>query len=158
MKIAFIIGAFPSLPETFILNQITGLIDQGHEVLIFPKYEKKGIFHREISSYDLNSYAIYPIPFHKNILNRYFKSIPIIFKLFSDNNKQVFKSLNIFKFGKQALSLRIFYQVLPFLNKNIDIIQVHYTDYWTGLSFLKKLGIKAPIVLMMHRYDLRKPD
>jgi hypothetical protein len=36
MKIAFIVGTFPSLSETFILNQITGLIDRGHEVHIHP--------------------------------------------------------------------------------------------------------------------------
>jgi len=35
MKIAFIVSAFPVLSETFILNQITGLIDLGHEVDIF---------------------------------------------------------------------------------------------------------------------------
>ena len=30
IKIAFIVGKFPSLSETFTLNQITGLIDPGH--------------------------------------------------------------------------------------------------------------------------------
>jgi hypothetical protein len=35
MKIAFIIQHFPSLSQTFILNQITGLIDLGHKVDIF---------------------------------------------------------------------------------------------------------------------------
>ena len=32
MKILFVVGQFPKLSETFILNQITGLIDQGHQV------------------------------------------------------------------------------------------------------------------------------
>ena len=35
MKIAFVVGNFPVISETFILNQITGLIDMGHEVDIF---------------------------------------------------------------------------------------------------------------------------
>ena len=35
MKIAFIVGKFPMLSQTFILNQITGLIDRGHEVDIY---------------------------------------------------------------------------------------------------------------------------
>ena len=34
MKIAFIVWRFPVLSEAFILNQITGLIDRGHEVYI----------------------------------------------------------------------------------------------------------------------------
>lgn len=32
MQILFIVGSFPALSETFIFNQITGLIDRGHEV------------------------------------------------------------------------------------------------------------------------------
>jgi len=44
MKIAFIVGGFPSISETFILNQITGLIGRGHDVEIFaitnPKNKK----------------------------------------------------------------------------------------------------------------------
>ncbi len=155
MRIGFIIGGFPSLPETFILNQITGLIDQGHSVYIFPKYEKKGISHQEISFYDLHSSAFYPIPFHQNILIRYLKTIPILFRLFVTDKIQVANSLNVFKFGKQALSLRIFYQILPFLGRKIEIIQVHYADYMDRAILLKKSGMKVPVVLMMHGYDLR---
>jgi len=32
MKIAFVINEFPCLSETFILNQITGMLDLGHDV------------------------------------------------------------------------------------------------------------------------------
>ena len=35
MRIAFIVWHFPVLSETFILNQVTGLLDLGHEVDIF---------------------------------------------------------------------------------------------------------------------------
>ena len=35
MRIAFVLGIFPALSETFILNQITGLIDCGDEVDIY---------------------------------------------------------------------------------------------------------------------------
>ncbi len=43
MKIAFIVNDFPLLSETFILNQITGLIDRGHHVDIFATGKKKNI-------------------------------------------------------------------------------------------------------------------
>ena len=35
MKVAFIVGQFPILSETFILNQIVGLIERGHDVDIY---------------------------------------------------------------------------------------------------------------------------
>ena len=37
MKIALLVWKFPVLSETFILNQITGLIGRGHEVHIHVK-------------------------------------------------------------------------------------------------------------------------
>ncbi|MCA9244173.1 MAG: glycosyltransferase [Phycisphaerales bacterium] len=57
MKIAFFAGLFPELSDTFILSQITGLIDRGHDVHIFadrpgaseklhPDYVKYGIADR----------------------------------------------------------------------------------------------------------------
>ena len=35
MRIAFLVNNFPMLSETFVLNQITGLLDRGHEVDIY---------------------------------------------------------------------------------------------------------------------------
>jgi len=43
MKIAFIVNEFPSLSQTFALNQIAGLIDRGHDVDIFAEEEKSDI-------------------------------------------------------------------------------------------------------------------
>jgi len=52
MKIAFIVTTFPTLSETFILDQITGLLDMGHDVEIFaqtnPKDKK---VHSDIEKY-----------------------------------------------------------------------------------------------------------
>src|SRR3989304_9236520 len=54
MKIVYLVGSFPKLSETFILNQITGLIDRGHEVEIVayhnPKEEK---VHADVIKYGL---------------------------------------------------------------------------------------------------------
>ena len=61
LKIAFIAGVFPALSETFILNQITGLIDLGHDVDIFALergYAEK--VHGDIKKYDLLSRTHYP--------------------------------------------------------------------------------------------------
>src|SRR5262245_13004088 len=35
LRIAFFLGTFPVVSETFILRQITGLLDAGHQVDIF---------------------------------------------------------------------------------------------------------------------------
>ncbi len=64
MRILFVVGYFPVLPETFIINQITKLIDEGHEVFIYSF--RKGNFkkvHSDVHKYHLlkrTSYGRFP--------------------------------------------------------------------------------------------------
>src|SRR5438876_5744543 len=60
MRIAFLLGRFPCLSETFILNQITGLIDRGHDVHIYArKPEDSGKVHPDVDKYNLRQRTIY---------------------------------------------------------------------------------------------------
>jgi len=38
MRIAMFVDGFPVITETFILNQITGLLDRGHTVDVFARH------------------------------------------------------------------------------------------------------------------------
>jgi len=54
MKIAILVTEFPKLSETFILNQITDLLEKGHEVTIFAlcaSHENK--IHSDVKKYNL---------------------------------------------------------------------------------------------------------
>jgi colanic acid/amylovoran biosynthesis glycosyltransferase len=52
MRIAFIVGGFPLISETFILNQITGLMDLGHEVDIYARRSSPDrAVHPEVEKY-----------------------------------------------------------------------------------------------------------
>ena len=44
MKILFIVKSFPKVSETFIVNQIIYLIDQGHDVSILAEKNGKVLF------------------------------------------------------------------------------------------------------------------
>ena len=54
MRIAFLVTSFPAISETFILDQITGLIDLGCEVEVFAATAATpGAVHPEVDSYRL---------------------------------------------------------------------------------------------------------
>jgi colanic acid/amylovoran biosynthesis glycosyltransferase len=54
MKIAYVVGTFPKVSETFIQNQITGLMDRGHEVDIFSLHRsREEVVHDQVKSYGL---------------------------------------------------------------------------------------------------------
>ena len=53
-RIAYLLDSFPSLSETFVLNQITGLIARGHEVDIYANRPDPSIATPEdVQRYDL---------------------------------------------------------------------------------------------------------
>ncbi len=53
MKIALVAATFPKLSETFVLNQVTGLIDRGHDLTMFGNRPEAGKTHPDVESYGL---------------------------------------------------------------------------------------------------------
>ena len=54
------VGSFPVVSETFILRQITGLLDLGHEVDIFANVREEGaLIHPDVTKYRLLERAMY---------------------------------------------------------------------------------------------------
>src|SRR5688500_18580487 len=61
MRIAFFLYQFPAVSETFVLRQITGLIDLGHEVDIYAETRPAGDEppHPEVRAYGLPDRTTY---------------------------------------------------------------------------------------------------
>ena len=80
MKIAFLVSAFPTVSETFVLNQIVGLIDLGHDVHIFAGKSGANVkIHDNYEKYDLSKKTrYYRIP--KNKIFRIVKAIFLIIR------------------------------------------------------------------------------
>ena len=154
MKIAFIVGGFPTLSETFILNQITGLLDMGYDVEIFAQFnpqERK--VHADIEKYQLMRRVHYfNIPHNK--IKRILKAIFLIIKNFHKAPLKILKSLNVFRYGKTALSLRLLYTLIPFLDKKFDIIHCHFGPNGIIGAYLKEIGISGKLITTFHGYDM----
>jgi len=159
MKIAFIVGTFPALSETFVLNQITGMLDRGHDVDIYARrkveFQK---MHSDVNSYKLleRTYYLRDLKIPRNKFIRVIKAIGIIFIGFKRNFGITIRTLNLFKYGKKALSFKLIYEIFPFLgNGPYDIIQCHYGLNGNLGACLKQLGLKGMLVTMFHGCDIR---
>lgn len=158
MRIAFIIGKFPSLSETFILNQITGLIDRGHQIDIYatpPTERELAVVHSDVEKYNLLEHTYYrDLP--ENKLWRIIKAIETIANNIYKYPLPILKVLNIFKFGKKTISLWLPYQIFPFLGKEpYDIIQCHFGHLGYLAILLKKIGvIKGKVITTFHGADI----
>ena len=154
MKIAFIVTEFPKLSETFILNQITGLLELGHEVEIFAFYNpKEKKVHDDVEKYRLMERVHYfNIP--DSMIKRALKAIFLIITNFHKSPIKILKSLNVFKYGKKALSLKLLYVVVPFLGKKFDIIHCHFGPNGIIGAYLKEVGINSKLITTFHGYDM----
>jgi len=153
MKIAILLGVFPAISETFILNQITGLIQRGHDVDIYARVPREeGKLHSDINEYDLLEKVSY-IREPRNIFQRLVEIPGYLVK--SRFNRELIKSLNVLK-HREALTGQLFYAGLGFLDKKYDVVHCHYGPNGNLAANLKKIGIiKSKIITTFHGYDLR---
>jgi colanic acid/amylovoran biosynthesis glycosyltransferase len=159
MRIAFIVGRFPVVSETFIVRQITGLLDRGHDVEIFARRPGKDPFiHGEVEKYRLlkrTSYlGTYALP--ANRIAGVVKRASVLGLNFHKNPRGVLNSLNFLRFGKAAVLLEVFYQILPFLTKGpYDIVHCHFGLNGDLGVLLRDAGvIDAKVITTFYGYDV----
>ena len=157
MRIAFVISTFPTLSETFILNQITGLIDRGHKVDIFasrPKYLDK--VHGDVKKYKLLERCFYRLSMPKNKLWRVFKGLNLACINLRKNPKAILCSLNIFKYGRDAISFNLLFETLSFIgHEPYDVIHAHFGPSGLLAVKLQHTGaIQGKLITVFHGYDM----
>ncbi|MGM0146869.1 glycosyltransferase [Enterococcus sp. AZ162] len=155
MKILFFVSSFPALSETFILNQITGMIDRGHEVEILSTKKVKTEHHPEVEKYNLMSKVKY-IEIPKNPISKVLKGISIFIKLSSKNPKRACSLINKKKHGNFVWNLRpLFISSFFEKNKEYDVIIAHYGYNLLLLEIIKNTYFKFPkIIGFFHGNDL----
>lgn len=158
MKIAFLVGEFPSFSETFILNQITGLIDLGHDVSIYAKRPRSiSKTHSDISKYQLLAHTSYYPELPANYILRFLKWLFILVLLLLRKPSVVVRSLNWLRYKRFILSLRGLFLIAPFSVKEhkYDIIHCHFGNIGLNGLFLKEIGvIQGHLITSFHGYDL----
>lgn len=145
MKIAFIVGRFPVLSEAFILNQIAGLLDRGHQVDIYALegYSGETKVHPIVDKYNLLERSHYVPSVPDNFVSRCFKAVQLLLTQGSQNPLAVLRSLN-FKYGKQAASLRLFYGAIAFLGQpEYDIVHCQFGIYGMQGKYPEDAGVLA---------------
>ncbi|MBR9845534.1 MAG: colanic acid biosynthesis glycosyltransferase WcaL [Algicola sp.] len=159
-KIAIVVGTFPVISQTFIVNQVNALIDKGYNVNLYAF--KKGEYENLHQSY-IKHNLLEKVNVFKRMNSNY--AIRFIdFVLWTVKNafkikwNRYFKTLNIFKYGKEAYSLKLFYGMhWCLVEDDFDIIHVHFAHNAYFVAYLKTLGLlseKTKLITTIHGYDL----
>ncbi|MBD2336545.1 colanic acid biosynthesis glycosyltransferase WcaL [Calothrix sp. FACHB-156] len=162
MKVAFILWRFPALSEAFILNQITGLIDRGHEVHIYPvnglPKNYSGKMHPIVEEYKLMDCAYFPPLVPENITWRFFQGIGL---LLQNIHRGSLKTLRFFQPGKyhyEVANLKTFYRMVPFLQDGkYDIIHCQFgTLSPLALAYREAGIISGKLITTFRGIDISK--
>ncbi|OGZ34751.1 MAG: hypothetical protein A2174_02270 [Candidatus Portnoybacteria bacterium RBG_13_41_18] len=157
LKIAFIIGDFPAVSETFIIDQVADLKDRGVDVEIFAfrKHSQEGVSERyyDYKMSKLTNYLEMPA----NKLIRIVLALRKLFKILLLNHRAFFRVLNFKKYGANARSLKLIFWVEPFLGKKFDLVHCHFGPAANKFLIIKEiLGLKTKIVTSFYGFDVSK--
>lgn len=159
LNIAFIVSAFPTVSETFIVNQICDLIDKGHEVTIFSfNKNEDALVHKKIRDYNLLQKVVYHRPYHFSKIKRYFPFLKfLLFNARDIDLSELLRNFNILKGGEEGLSLKFFYKYYWILEHGpFDILHAHFGANGAYVARMKTLGFlkKTGFISTFHGYDL----
>ena len=155
MNIAYIVNKFPEISETFILNQITGLIDQGHRVDIFAL--KKPVLlqkiHADVMKYRLLERTVY-LPSVPGSRQERLKRAGIIFlRYFLKHPVLVSRCLNFRQYDFYESLYRLI-KAEPFLNDRYDIVHCHFGTVGKETIYLKDILKDTQFITTFHGYDM----
>lgn len=155
-RVAIFTHEFPALSETFVLDHITRLIDLGHDVRVCalqPRAEAET--HAAIEHYDLRRRATYP-DMPRGKLRRIIGVVAILTRADRRHRRRLLRSLNAFRYGREAANLNLFYWTLRLQDLSaFDVIHCHFGPIGRVVAFLREIGaIEGKLVTTFHGVDV----
>jgi colanic acid/amylovoran biosynthesis glycosyltransferase len=153
MNIAFIVSQFPVISESFIVQQITGLLEMGHNVQIVSfRHSQQKQVQKEVQKYNLVSKTTYIcIPDTKIQLR--FQGFICLLECFLRNPRATINLLSYFRTIKGFLYSDLFLARF-FLRNSVDVVHAHFGP--NGLQSLctKRMGLHSKHITSFHGYDV----
>jgi colanic acid/amylovoran biosynthesis glycosyltransferase len=156
MKIAIVVGSFPAISETFIVNQLTYLIENGYDVTILSKHKGDiSVVHKAVTDYQLINKTIYFNYPEKNYLKRILQLLRILYKSPRINWRGMLKQILKLEDLRQNINLWSFFKYQFTLFHSFDLYHVHWANNALDIVDAKaKSLINTPVVVTFHGYDI----
>jgi colanic acid/amylovoran biosynthesis glycosyltransferase len=177
VRVAFLLGRFPELSETFLVRQMAGILDAGHDVDVYAAWrgdgEVPGVAHLlERTCYvDIpraSGYWEMPVrPLRGRTwlpgeetgqLNvvRVWRALPALARSLARSPRLTLEVLDRRRYGHQAESLSSLYRLAGCAGgRGYDVVHAHFGPTANDFRFAGALW-KAPLVVSFHGYDVTK--
>ena len=155
IKIAIIVSTFPSVSETFVLRQIVGLIQRGHDVRIFARNkDPHASIHPEYKLFHLNKQTFYfpESPSNKTLLRG--KAVWLTLKNLIRSPGQTWNIVSKLIKSRKQFSYPLLFYALTVLSWTPDVIHCHFGHNAIPWAKLKTMGLLFPLVTTLHGHDV----
>jgi colanic acid/amylovoran biosynthesis glycosyltransferase len=180
LRIAVLVGTFPVVSETFILRQINGLIDLGHEVDIYAdtRGDERAMALAEVTRHRLLARTVFMdlppamIPWEMPVWpltgetwipgateaipnwKRWRDAAPVLAETLVAVPALACATLRPSEYGYQAASLSALHRLARCVErgKTYDVLHAHFGPVGNRFRFARRLW-NAPMVVSFHGYD-----
>lgn len=153
LRVAFVVSHFPMLSEPFILNQITGLLDRGHEVDIYSEFHGDATkVHPSVEKYQLLNRTFYLHPVPDSLLSRVASGIRLLLQQGHRDPALFLRSLNGFKYRSLAAAGWLLHTAPSLAQKApYDIVHAQFGTQGFRGRLLRDLGAPWTKLLVTFR-------
>jgi len=162
MKILFVVEHFPCVSETFVLNQVTGLIDLGHDVTVYAVGKPSAaVIHADIERYALleRTWSGADVPQAK--LERSRRALSALPALIDASGWRALRAFDVRRHGLRAINLAFLYSCLALLGREtrFDAIHCHFADKGELALSWREMGLlKGSLAAVFHAHELAALD
>jgi colanic acid/amylovoran biosynthesis glycosyltransferase len=157
-----VVGFFPAVSQTFVLSQIAGLLDRGHQVTIHaagrqPEPEG-GVQHPEVQRYRMPALVRYRPELSDARIRRLLRAFELATRHYWRDPRALGRVLSSLPHGGPGAALRLLYEGVPFVGQPpYDALLCHFGPNGERMLRLRDAGlVRGPIVTAFHGYDVSR--
>ncbi|MBI4709172.1 MAG: glycosyltransferase [Candidatus Portnoybacteria bacterium] len=159
IKIAFFIGTFPSITESWFVEQLTSLLDMGLSIDVFA-FEGFGEYHISelMKKYRLLERTTY-MSFPENKIKRFFRAIWYFLKVLILKPSALSKIFKYQKYTRGGFPLKYLFWIAPLVGKieKYDVVHCHFGMIANRFLIIREiLGLKQKFLTTFYGQDSSK--
>lgn len=155
LRIAAIVGPFPSSSETFIESQITGLLDRGHEVDVFATHADEGVTSAAIERTGVLDRTTWAPALPRRWARRALSGLRLAARYAPRRRAALAACLDVRRFGRRAARLELLHSVVPMIDgAPYDLVHCHFGSSGAIGQLFKSLGLARHLAVSFYGNDV----
>ncbi|MFC4987848.1 glycosyltransferase [Saliphagus infecundisoli] len=158
MRIGILAHSFPKLSETFVLDNIIGMMDRGHDVSVFSLLSAHdSIQHPTIQEYDILERTTY-LDTPNSVPAALLETVPNTMLLAANAPEALGVIAKIERERGVLEAGRFAYRAHPVLHAELDVLHAHFGPVGRRAARFDQIGACDAFVVSFHGWGIRRAD